>query len=70
MVRITMTNREALIHNLIVDIEHMPNEDLAELICSQPKLVNLLCDCCGKCPGNDCDENCCENIRKWLDNNQ
>lgn len=68
MIKIEMTNREALVHNLIEDITHMDNEALARLLVRNQELVGPLCDYCIKCPDSDGYGNCQENIKRWLEN--
>ncbi len=68
MIKMEMTNREALVHNLIEDITHMDNEALAQLLVRNQELVGLLCDYCIKCPDSDDYGNCQENIKRWLEN--
>lgn len=68
MIKMEMTNREALVHNLIEDITHMDNEALAQLLVRNQELVGLLCDYCIQCPDSDGYGNCQENIKRWLEN--
>lgn len=68
MIKMEMTNREALVHNLIEDITHMDNEALAQFLVRNQELVGLLCDYCIKCPDSDGYGNCQENIKRWLEN--
>ncbi len=68
MIKMGMTNREALIYNLIEDITHMDNEALARLLVRNQELVVPLCDYCKKCSDSDGYGNCQENIKEWLDN--
>lgn len=70
MIKMEMTKREALVHNLIEDITHMDNEALAQLLVRNQELVGLLCDYCIKCPDSDGYGNCQENIKRWLENDR
>lgn len=66
MIKMEMTNREALIYNVMDEIQHMDNKCSADFLHKNPELVGLLCDYCVGYP--DGEGNCLKNIERWLDN--
>ena len=64
MVKMEITNREALIHNIVDEIQCMDNQALAQFLYKNPELVGLTCDYCVRC--SDGEGHCPKNIEMWL----